>query len=117
MVLRQRPAGPCPGLFTATGLPTGLSISGAGLIAGTIDPRAANASPYTVVVQATHDGTAGSTTLQWTVNDATPPTVDNSGSQTSNEGAALTPVTFTTVDADADSLSATRPPPRPRPSR
>ncbi|MEY9895217.1 hypothetical protein ABIA31_008906 [Catenulispora sp. MAP5-51] len=54
--------------YSATGLPAGLSISGAGLISGT--PTAAATASVTVTA---NSGTAsGSTTFSWTVNPTTP---------------------------------------------
>ena len=51
--------------FTASGLPTGTSISAAGLITGTLS----TAGSYSVTVTATDSGgTKGSTSFTWTVN-------------------------------------------------
>jgi hypothetical protein len=69
--------------YTASGLPPGLSISGNGLIAGTIASGDASSSPYNVTVTA-NDGTSSSSqSLAWTVaviNLASP------GDQTNNDG-------------------------------
>jgi hypothetical protein len=92
-----------PNTFTATGLPTGLSISAAGVISGTIDARGANSSPYTVTVSATRDGTKGSTTFSWTVNDVTPPALVNPGDQSNNlQDPINLQLTFTDADTFAD---------------
>ncbi|HET6603787.1 MAG TPA: putative Ig domain-containing protein, partial [Xanthomonadaceae bacterium] len=56
--------------FSADGLPTGLSISGAGVISGTIGFDAAAGSPYTVTVTA-NDGNGGTVddSFSWSVSD------------------------------------------------
>jgi len=54
-----------PGSFTATGLPSGLSISGAGIISGSIAANAAG--NYNVVVSASDGGVVGQTSFSWTV--------------------------------------------------
>ena len=56
--------------FSASGLPSGLSIDGAtGVISGTIDSGASQNSPFSVTITA-EDGNGGSVseTFQWTVN-------------------------------------------------
>jgi hypothetical protein len=95
-----------PNTFTATGLPTGLTISAAGVISGTIDPHAGLGTPYTVTVSATDNGVKGSTTFTWVVK-AVPPTVNNPGPQTNNEGATITPLTITATGADPNTFTAT----------
>jgi hypothetical protein len=58
--------------FSATGLPTGLSISpGEGVITGAI--TAQTAGTYAVTVSASDDGHVGSTTSSWVVNGTAPP--------------------------------------------
>ena len=53
--------------YTASGLPTGLSISSSGLISGTIATNADGSSPYSVTISAS-DGTNTTTqTFLWTV--------------------------------------------------
>ena len=79
-------------------LPPGLTISGAGVITGTIDPRGEGV--YTVTITALDDGTSGSATFTWTVNDTTPPTLSNPGTQTNKEGDTVTAITITATDAD-----------------
>jgi hypothetical protein len=84
--------------FSATGLPTGLSInSTTGVISGTIDDYAAGS--YTVTVFAVHNGFLSSTVFTWTVNDTTPPTLTNPGNQTNNEGDQVS-LQIQAVDAD-----------------
>jgi hypothetical protein len=54
--------------YSATGLPTGLSInSSTGLISGTIGTAAHGSSPYTVTVTATDGTNSASQTFIWTV--------------------------------------------------
>ncbi len=89
--------------FSATGLPTGLSINAAtGVISGTIDPRSAGV--YQVTVTA-FDGTLSTkTNFTWTVNDTTPPTLANPGSQNNNEGDKIN-LQIQVQDADASSIT------------
>jgi GH25 family lysozyme M1 (1,4-beta-N-acetylmuramidase) len=56
--------------FAASGLPPGLSISGSGLITGTI--AAAATGTYEVTVTATSSGAAGSVSFPWTVTTSQP---------------------------------------------
>ena len=57
--------------FAASGLPPGLSISGGGLIAGTISSTASGT--YRVTINATSpSGTTGSVSFLWTVTSASP---------------------------------------------
>jgi hypothetical protein len=93
-----------PGSFTAIGLPTGLSISGSGVISGNIDPRATGT--YTVVVSASDGPVVGSTQFTWTVADTTAPTLTSPGTQSNNEGDTITPVTIAASDADPGSFTA-----------
>jgi predicted outer membrane repeat protein len=93
------------GSFTATGLPAGLSISSAGVISGTIDPRAAGT--YSVVVSASDGAVVGNTQFTWTVADTTPPALTSPGNQSNNEGDTITPLTIAASDADAGSFTAT----------
>ncbi len=73
--------------YTATELPTGLSIDqDTGLISGTIDYGAATGSPYTTMVTATDLSLAtDSATFTWNVNPAanTPPDVEPPADQSS----------------------------------
>ncbi|MCK0137457.1 putative Ig domain-containing protein, partial [Arenibacter sp. S6351L] len=80
--------------YSATGLPTGLSIDNAtGLISGTIATGATTNSPYTVEVTVTDDGTPAESAMvsfTWNVtvdpvNQA--PVVTNPGVQNDIEGA------------------------------
>ncbi|WP_329561357.1 putative Ig domain-containing protein [Kitasatospora sp. NBC_01266] len=75
--------------YSATGLPTGLSISSSGLISGT--PSAAGT--YSVSVKAT-DGTgaSGSTSFSWTISGSTggnTVTVTSPGNQSTTTGSAV----------------------------
>src|SRR5262249_36030224 len=54
--------------YSATGLPTGLSIAaGPGLISGTIASGAAASSPFTTIVTATDGTFSNDLTFTWTV--------------------------------------------------
>jgi prepilin-type N-terminal cleavage/methylation domain-containing protein len=75
--------GAAPITFTATGLPTGLSMSSSGLVTGT--PTAAGS--YSVTATATDAiGLTGTAAFTWTVNAALQ--VTNPGAQTSSGGVA-----------------------------
>jgi hypothetical protein len=88
--------------FTASGLPSGLSINPAtGRIAGTINPRAAGS--YSVTVTAFDVDASSSVTFAWTVNDTTAPALTNPGSQSNNEGDA---VNLQVSASDGDSFAA-----------
>ena len=64
--------------FSATGLPTGLSISEGGVISGTIDAGADASSPFSTVITVTDlDGNDITDAVSWTVTAAT--TVGESG--------------------------------------
>jgi hypothetical protein len=77
--------------YTATGLPTGLSISSTGAITGT----PSTTGSYSVTVTATDSaGTEGSTSFEWTVSTTTTTsgdvvTVDSPGNQTSTTGVSI----------------------------
>ncbi len=68
-------------MFSATGLPSGLTMTSDGLISGTIDGNASLSGPFTVVLTA-DDGNGGtiSETFTWTVNNPAPIATDNSNS-------------------------------------
>jgi hypothetical protein len=54
--------------YSASGLPSGLSIDQNGLISGTISAGAGIDSSYTVTVSATDNGQSASQTFEWSVN-------------------------------------------------
>jgi hypothetical protein len=98
------------GNFTASGLPSGLSINGSGVITGTIAPNAVTngqaSQTFNVTVSATDAaGNKGSNSFQWIVNDSTAPTVNPILNQTNNEGDTIKPVTVSGTDADSFSVS------------
>jgi len=103
--------------FSATGLPTGLTMSGAGVISGTIDNSASQGGTsgvYSVTVTA-NDGNGGTVTdtFTWTVTNPVPTATDNNN--TTNED---TPVSGNVItdddgngvdsDPDGDTLSVTQ---------
>ena len=93
-------------VFSATGLPIGLSIdSNTGTISGMLDSSASVGSPYTVMVTAS-DGNGGTVTdtFTWTVTNPGP--VASNDSFTTNEDTAISgSVATNDNDADGDSLS------------
>jgi hypothetical protein len=98
--------------YTATGLPAGLTISGAGVISGTLPANASTGGPYTVTVTATDaQGVAITDTFTWAVTNPAP-TVVPIGGQTSSDGS---PVNFNVApsfsDDDALTYTATGLPP------
>jgi VCBS repeat-containing protein len=86
--------------FSASGLPTGLSISSAGLISGTFDSNDALSGPFSVVVTAS-DGNGGSTNASflWTVT-ALPPVVQEDPPLNATEGGAVVTGDVSTNDSD-----------------
>ena len=101
-----------PLVFSASNLPTGLSIDPAtGLITGTIDRSASVQGPYKVTVTATDDkGAAATKAFSWVVDDlapqATPPLADRSV----NDGTAVSYATsggFTNPNGLALTYTAT----------
>ncbi len=98
--------------FTATGLPTGLSINSAtGLIQGTIAPSASQDAPngiFTVTVTAS-DGNGGtvSTTFSWTVTNPPPVAVDDINIATPEDTSIVIPVLTNDSDPDGDNLTVT----------
>jgi hypothetical protein len=72
--------------FSATGLPTGLSINPTtGLISGTISNSASVSGPYSVTITATDSGSATtSQSFTWTVTNPAPTVVADTGATTEN---------------------------------
>ncbi|MEM8772430.1 MAG: Ig-like domain-containing protein [Pseudomonadota bacterium] len=97
-----------PIVYTAEGLPPGLTINPAtGVISGEIAPGASADGPYTPIVTATDNaGDAASVTFVWTVTNTLPEGVTDSIAAQED-----TPVTFdpTTndIDPDGDTLTVT----------
>jgi len=101
--------------YSATGLPTGLSIDTAtGLISGTITTGASVNSPYAVEVTVTDDGVPSESTMvtfTWNVTDVVvnlAPVVTNPGAQNGVEGDVVTlQVSATDPEGDVLTYSAT----------
>jgi len=97
--------------YTATGLPTGLSIDlNSGVISGTIDSSASQSGPFSVTVTANDGSLSVDDTLTWTVNNPAP-VATNDGPITVTEdtpvsGNVITDATADS-DADGDTLSVT----------
>ncbi len=96
-------------LYSATGLPAGISISpSSGLISGTIDFSAAAGSPYSVEVSVTDNGSPNRdavATFSWTVtNTNRSPVFDNDLlDRVDGEGAAIS-LSAGATDPDLDTL-------------
>ena len=95
--------------YTATGLPTGLSISSStGLISGTLSDDAGDNSPYSVTITVTDDGSPSKnaeTSFTWSVstfNNA--PTVSSISDQTDITKDIIS-LTVSASDSDGDALS------------
>ncbi len=91
--------------FSATGLPSGLSISSGGLISGTIAAGAAAQGPYDVTITAS-DGTYSATqTVAWSVAPAV--TITDPGPQSNTEGDPINLQVNATDSAGTPTFSAT----------
>jgi large repetitive protein len=96
--------------FSATGLPTGLSIDPAtGVISGAIDRSASqvNGGVYSVVVTA-NDGNGGSVSATFSYTVTNPgPTAVNDTATVNEDATVIIPVLANDTDPDADPLSVT----------
>ncbi len=93
--------------FSATGLPTGLSIdANTGVISGTLDASASQNSPYSVTVTA-DDGNGGSASesFAWTVTNPTPTASGDSASTDEDTAITTANVLDNDTDPDGDTLS------------
>lgn len=94
-----------PLTYTASGLPTGLSMNSSGLISGT--PTAAGT--YSVVLTVTDDnGGRGAAVFTWTVtagSGSNTITVTNPGSQTATAGSAISTLTIAATDSGGATLT------------
>jgi Glycosyl hydrolases family 25/Putative Ig domain len=105
-----------PPAFTAAGLPRGLSITGRGLITGTISASAAGRHTVTVTAR-TPSGGAGSVSFTWTVTGQVPPTPSPAPSSGSPAPALSSPAPAPSSPAPAPSSPAPTPSsPAPAPS-
>jgi hypothetical protein len=88
--------------YSATGLPTGLSInSSTGVISGTISVGADASSPYTTTVTAADSVVSASATFTWTVTHVS---LANPGSQYSADGQAVS-LALSGHDSDGDTVT------------
>ncbi|MEM7331842.1 MAG: putative Ig domain-containing protein [Chloroflexota bacterium] len=89
--------------YSATGLPTDLSIDSAGLIAGTLGYESAGSYSVTVTVS---DGVlTDSETFNWTINNTNrAPSLINPGAQANDEDDTVS-LNITASDADGDTLT------------
>jgi ELWxxDGT repeat protein len=98
-----------PLTYSATNLPTGLSIDPkTGIISGTVGNQAAGT--YAVTVSASDGQNTGVTAFSWNVVEPAPPTVTNPGTQYGNEGNTLA-LFITATDDDPLVYSAVNLPP------
>src|SRR5207247_5565805 len=75
--------------FSATGMPTGLTIDEAsGLISGVVSSSAAASSPYSVTVTASDGTNTGSASFTWNVTNQIV-TVTNPGTHSNSAGATV----------------------------
>ncbi len=98
--------------FSATGLPSGLSIDAAGVISGTIDPSASQGGPngdgiYSVMVIA-NDGNGGtvSSIFSWSVGNLAP-VAQNDSASTAEDTLVNINVLTNDSDPDGDALTIT----------
>jgi hypothetical protein len=92
--------------YTATGLPSGLSIdTSTGVISGTISTGDATSSPYTVTVTATDGGNSGSATFTWLVDSSTDPLVTPPSDQTNTAGDTVSGITVSATEGNSNPLT------------
>jgi hypothetical protein len=90
--------------YSASGLPSGLSISSStGVISGTISVGADTSSPYSATITATVGAVSASQTFNWTVTHVA---LANPGPQTSADGASVS-LAVQGRDTDGDTVTYT----------
>ena len=95
-------------LYSATGLPPGLTIDEVtGEIYGTLDPRADFSSPYTVSVTAANQTRSASQTFTWAVNEPAQAPVLPSLSDLDNAAGDSAAVSIAATSANGDPVSYT----------
>src|SRR5262249_20986080 len=91
--------------YSATGLPTGLSINQTtGVISGTVASGADAGSPYTVTVSASDGPLQGSTTFTWAVSNAASSPVVRLVDANGQALSAVVPVSADDLQQAADQL-------------
>ena len=92
--------------FSATGLPSGLSIDPAGLITGDLADNASVGSPHTVAITATDtDGGSTSASFTWTVTNPVPTIVAPIANTANNDGETIADLDISGAFADDDPLT------------
>jgi RHS repeat-associated protein len=94
--------------YSASGLPTGLSINASGVITGTVSNSAGQTSggSYSVLITATDShGAWSQEAFGWTINDTTTPTVTAPADQHGAEGDTVTGLAVVAADGDSDPLT------------
>ncbi len=95
-------------IYDADNLPPGLSIDSlGGDVTGTIDPSAAQSSPYVVTVTAADQDVTASTTFDWTVTTGDQPPVLTSPGDPANAAGDVVSLPLSATDADNDALTYT----------
>ncbi|MFT5139912.1 MAG: hypothetical protein ACI9CB_001569, partial [Rhodothermales bacterium] len=99
--------------YSATGLPTGLSINtSTGLISGTVAVGATALSPFivTVTVNDSNNGSGNTGPFSWAIGGNTQPTINiPSPLPTRASGVAIAPVVMAVTDADSDPMTCSDP--------
>lgn len=95
--------------YSATGLPSGLTMNADGTITGEIDSSAASSTPYTVTVTVTDttSGASGITTFPWLVYDTTDPLLKPPATQQSVNGDKITDVSVTATPVNGTAITYT----------
>jgi concanavalin A-like lectin/glucanase superfamily protein/Big-like domain-containing protein/putative Ig domain-containing protein len=93
--------------YSATGLPSGVTINAAtGVVSGTVSFNATASNTVVVTVNDGRGGTASTAPFSWTITLVNRvPTVTTPGAKTGTEGVAVTALPISASDPDADALT------------